>query len=97
MGHSLNVKHGNDRSMFMRQLLQCLVQSLLQFEDIRVLPRITAGGGFDEVRIVLHACIHVIKAHRMPSTTLFDEVDRHVNGDGVYPGVKSRFTTKAAN
>jgi hypothetical protein len=83
--------------MFMRQLLQCLVQSLLQFGDIRILPRIPSGGGFDEVGIVLHAGIHVIEAHCMPSATLFDKVDRHVNSDGMYPGVKARFTSKAAD
>ncbi len=95
VGHSLNVEHGNHGSMISRQFLHSLVQSLLQFAQICLPDGSARGRELDEFLVVLNAGIHVVQAHLVTPSALFQEVDGHIHRDRMDPGVKARLAAEA--
>ena len=86
--HSLDVKHGDDGTVVVGQLLHGLVQPFLQLAQVCVAHRRARRGEFDELLVVLHVRVDVIEAKREAAAALFQKIDRHVHADGVDPGVE---------
>jgi TolA-binding protein len=95
MGHSLDVKHGHNRSMIVGQLLHGLVQFLLKLSEVGFPDGVADGGGLEEVRVALDAGIHVVEAQGEAAPALFEEVDGHVDGDGMDPRVEAGFAAES--
>ena len=87
MRNSLNIEHGDDDSMVVRQPGHRCVQFFLQFVDGNFLGRIAIAGGRNEVGVVFDIAIGVIQAGMLPAITLLEEVDGHVDRDRMKPGV----------
>jgi len=90
--HTLDIKHGDYGSVFIRQLHHSLVQSLLKLFEIHFSSGVRARSHFNEVWVLMDPVIDVIKAHIVGTGPLFQEVDRHVGGDRMEPGVEAGFT-----
>ena len=97
MGHSLNMKHGDHSSVFIRQFHHSLVQSSLELGKVRFPHRAARGGQFEELLVVLDARVHIVEAEMKAPAALFEEIQGHVDRDGVDPGVERRFPTKPAD
>ena len=99
MGHSLDIEHGDDNSMVMRQLHHGRVQFFLKFVDGDLLGRInvSVAGCGDEVGIVLDVAVGIVEARVLPAVPFLKKIDRHVDGDRVHPGVEARFSAEIAD
>ena len=97
MGHSLNMKHGDDGSVFIRQFHHGLVQSSLELGQVGFPHRAARGGQLDEFLVVLNARVHVVEAEVETAAPFLQEIQRHVDRDGVDPGVERRFAAETAD
>src|SRR5579862_9276935 len=93
--HSLDVKHGYHGPMLVRQLHHRFVQSLLELLQVGLAHRVASGGRFDELLVVLDVGVNVIEAQLEMTAPLLQEVDRHVDPDGMDPGIETRFSPEA--
>lgn len=87
MRYSLNIEHGNDDSMVVRQPGHGRVQFFLQFVHGDLLGRITIACGRNKVGVVFDIAIRVIQAGMLSAIALLQEVDGHVDRDRMKPGV----------
>ena len=81
MGYSLDIEHGHDDSMVMRQLLHGRVQFFLQFMNRNLLRRVSIACCCDEVRVVFDVVVGIVQAGMLSTIALLKEVDRHVDRD----------------
>jgi hypothetical protein len=95
VGHPLNVIHGNDGSMIFRQLLQGLVQSFLKLGDSHLSDGVALGGQFDELLVVLDVAINIVQTHALPALPFLQEIEGHIDRNGVNPGVKRGLSAKS--
>ena len=82
------MEHGDDCSVIFRQLHHGLVQSSLQLREVGFPYGTARGGGFHEFLVVLDAGVDVIQAQLKSAAAFFEEIQGHVHGDGMNPGVK---------
>ena len=97
MGHSLNIEHGDYGSVIMRQLLHGRVQFFLELADGNFLCGVAFAGRLDEIRVVFDAAVRIVQARMLPPISLLEEVDRHIDGDGMHPRIETGFSPEAAN
>src|SRR5450755_4630834 len=91
------MKHGDHSSVFIRQFHHGLVQPFLELGKVDFPHRAAGGGQFQEFLVVLYAAIDVVQAKMITAAAFLEEVQRHVDRDGVDPSVKGRLTAKTAD
>ena len=89
MGYSLNIKHGHNDSMVVRQLLHRGVQFFLQFMDGDLPRGVAVAGRCDEIRVAFDPAVGIVQARVLPAVPFLEEVDGHVHRDGVQPCVEA--------
>src|SRR5213080_2672375 len=91
------MEHRYHSSVFIRQFHHRLVQPFLELGQVSF-PHRTAGGCcLDEFLVVLNAGIDIIQAELKTPATLFEKVQRHVDRDGMDPGVERRLAAEPAD
>jgi hypothetical protein len=88
VGHPLDVKHGHDGSVFIRQFHHGLVQSSLELGEVGRADGTARLRDFEELLVVLNARVHIIEAEVKTAAAFLEEVQRHVHGNGMNPGVE---------
>ena len=93
--HAHDVEHRDYCPVIFGQLLHGPVQSFLELQKVHFPARIRLGCGLNKVRVILNVEVHIIQTVLLLSIALFEEIQGHVDRDGIDPRVECGLPLKA--